>query len=111
MRVLQDTARRIAKISNECKLEIDEEEYVARFKVGLMEVVYAWAKGAKFSEICKMTEEFEGSIIRVIRRLEELLRQLAQASKVIGNTQLEEKFLSGTEKIKRDIVFAASLYL
>ena len=28
LRMLQDTARRIAKVSNDCKLPIDEEEYV-----------------------------------------------------------------------------------
>jgi len=33
-----------------------------------------------------------GSIIRAMRRLEEILRQLIQASKSIGNTDLENKF-------------------
>jgi ATP-dependent RNA helicase DOB1 len=46
-----------------------------------------------------------------LRRLEELLRQLVQAAKVIGNTELEAKFAEGITRIKRDIVFAASLYL
>lgn len=35
-----------------------------------MDVVHAWCTGAKFSEICKMTDVFEGSIIRAMRRLE-----------------------------------------
>ena len=46
-----------------------------------------------------------------MRRLEELLRQLASAAKAIGNADLEAKFTQGIELIKRDIVFAASLYL
>lgn len=46
-----------------------------------------------------------------MRRLEETLRQLCQASKAIGNTDLENKFSEGIRQIKRDIVFAASLYL
>jgi ATP-dependent RNA helicase DOB1 len=46
-----------------------------------------------------------------MRRLEELLRQLTQAAKSIGNNALSEKFQTGTELLKRDIVFAASLYL
>ena len=54
---------------------------------------------------------FEGSIIRAMRRLEELLRQLCSAANSIGNSELEEKFLTGIQKIKRDIVFSASLYL
>jgi len=46
-----------------------------------------------------------------MRRLEELLREMSNAAKVIGNTQCENKFAEGIELIKRDIVFAASLYL
>ncbi|KAL2912079.1 ATP-dependent RNA helicase mtr4 [Polyrhizophydium stewartii] len=111
LRILQETARRIAKVSLESKLTIDEEEYVDSFRHELMEVTYAWCQGARFSQICKMTDVFEGSIIRAMRRLEELLRQLVDAAKNIGNTELETKFSDGIAKIKRDIVFAASLYL
>jgi ATP-dependent RNA helicase DOB1 len=59
----------------------------------------------------KMTEIFEGSLIRALRRLEELLRQLCAAAKSIGEADLAGKFQGGIDKIKRDIVFAASLYL
>jgi len=111
LRIMQETARRIARVSNESKLQVDEEEYVARFRPELMDVVYQWCKGAKFAEIIKMTDVFEGSIIRTIKRLEELLRQMCAAAKAIGNTELESKFAEGITKIKRDIVFAASLYL
>lgn len=108
---LRETARRIAKIANECKLQYDEEAYVKSFKGEMMEVVYQWTLGAKFAQVLKMTDVFEGSIIRCIKRLEELLRQMADAAKAIGNTELEKKFNEGVTKIKRDIVFAASLYL
>ncbi|KAI9306137.1 rRNA-processing arch domain-containing protein [Cunninghamella echinulata] len=111
LRLMQETARRIAKLSIECKLDIDETQYVSKFKPELMDVVYAWCKGAQFAQICKMTEVYEGSLIRVIRRLEELLRQMASAAKSIGNTDLENKFSDGINKIHRDIIFAASLYL
>ena len=76
-----------------------------------MDVVFSWCNGANFSELCKMTEIFEGSIIRSMRRLEELLRQMVQASKTIGNTDLEDKFNTCIKLIKRDIIFASSLYL
>jgi len=52
-------------------------------------------KGAKFANIIKMTDVFEGSIIRTIKRLEELLRQMCAAAKAIGNTELENKFAEG----------------
>ncbi|KAI7816196.1 antiviral helicase [Gamsiella multidivaricata] len=111
LRLMQEAARRIAKVSQECKLTLDEEEYVQSFRAELMDVVYAWANGARFSQICKMTDVFEGSIIRAFRRLEELLRQMASAAKSIGNTELESKFAAGIVCIKRDIIFANSLYL
>ncbi|KAJ3323503.1 ATP-dependent RNA helicase mtr4 [Boothiomyces sp. JEL0866] len=108
---LRQTAKRIAEISLDCKIAMDVNEYIDSFKPTLMSVVYAWAIGAKFSQICKMTDVFEGSIIRCMRRLEELLRQLVTASKAIGNVELENKFTAGIAAIKRDIVFANSLYL
>uniref|UniRef100_A0A8D0F3J3 Exosome RNA helicase MTR4 n=1 Tax=Strix occidentalis caurina TaxID=311401 RepID=A0A8D0F3J3_STROC len=111
LRQMQECAKRIAKVSAEAKLEIDEENYLNSFRPNLMDVVYTWSNGANFAHICKMTDVFEGSIIRCMRRLEELLRQMCQAAKAIGNTELENKFAEGITKIKRDIVFAASLYL
>ena len=30
------------------------------FKPHIMDVVFAWANGASFSQICKMTDAFEG---------------------------------------------------
>lgn len=84
---------------------------VLAVQTDLMAIVKAWCSGAKFAEICKMTSTFEGSVIRCMRRLEELMRQTSSAAKLIGNTELEHKFEKGIELIKRDIVFAASLYL
>jgi ATP-dependent RNA helicase DOB1 len=47
----------------------------------------------------------------MFRRLEELLRQMAQGAKVMGNSDLEEKFEIALTKLKRDVVAAQSLYL
>eukprot|EP01037_Dinobryon_pediforme_P018299 gene18299-18561_t len=83
-RQLQAVARSVASLFVEHGLVPDEEEYVQSFKPGLVDVCYAWSNGAKFREICELTDVFEGSIIRVIRRLEELLRQMASAALAIG---------------------------
>ncbi|KAL1117753.1 hypothetical protein AAG570_004068 [Ranatra chinensis] len=111
LRKLKDIAKRVVRVCAESKLQVDEDEYVGRFKANLMDVVYAWCKGATFSEICTMTDMFEGSIIRCFKQLEEFLRQLVQAARTIGNVELETKFSHGITLIKRDIIFAASLYL
>ncbi|KAF0888097.1 hypothetical protein E2562_010805 [Oryza meyeriana var. granulata] len=108
---LQETARRVANLQLECKIQIDVESFVNSFRPDIMEAVYSWAKGSKFHQILEMTQVFEGSLIRAIRRLEEVLQQLILASKSVGETQLEAKLEEAVSKIKRDIVFAASLYL
>jgi len=108
---LIELARSVAKVAISCKIELNEDEFVEKFNPGLMEAVYAWCKGAKFVEVQKLTGTFEGSTIRSLRRLEELVRQLASASKSIGNLELQAKFEKGSELLKRDIVFCSSLYL
>jgi len=113
LRTLQEIARRIAQVSKESKLPLEEETYVQSFKVELMDAVVQWCKGASFSEVCKLTDTFEGSLIRVFRRLGELLRQMTQAAKVIGNNELEEKFKKSSEMLERpnSVIFCSSLYL
>ncbi|KAG8527959.1 ATP-dependent RNA helicase mtr4 [Bacidia gigantensis] len=110
-REIQAKARIVARVSQESKLPLVEDEYVQTFKHQLMDVVYAWSHGKTFAEICKMTDVYEGSLIRLFRRLEELLRQTAQAAKVMGNSELEKKFEESLNKIRRDLVAAQSLYL
>lgn len=58
-----------------------------------------------------MTDVYEGSLIRLFRRLEELLRQIAQAAKVMGSEELEQKFTKALDMVRRDLVAAQSLYL
>ena len=48
-------------MSADAKLEVDEDTYLNQFKPHLMDVVYTWANGASFAQICKMTDVFEGS--------------------------------------------------
>lgn len=108
---LKDIAKRVAQVSRQCKLNIVVDEYVGKFKFELMDVVFHWCKGATFSQICKMTDVYEGSLIRLFRRLEELIRQVVDAAKIIGNNELQEKMQKAMELIKRDLVSAASLYL
>ncbi|KAJ5907826.1 hypothetical protein N7495_000508 [Penicillium taxi] len=111
LKEIQLRAREIAKVSQECKMDLNEQAYVEGFHWELMEVVFEWANGKSFLEICQMTQVFEGSLIRVFRRLEECMRQMAQASKVMGSDELESKFETALGKVRRDIVSAQSLYL
>lgn len=65
LKQMQDLARRIAKVSVEAKLELEEDEYVEKFKPYMMDLVAAWCRGASFGEICKMTDLFEGNLLNV----------------------------------------------
>ncbi|CAN0285377.1 unnamed protein product, partial [Hapterophycus canaliculatus] len=88
-RQLQEAARQVditvtQPIRSSAKISIETEEYVNSFTASMMEATYAWSNGAKFSEVIELTDDFEGSIIRVFRRLEELLRQLAQVGDAVN---------------------------
>jgi len=67
----------------------------------------------KLTHDIQLTDQFEGSLIRVFRRLQELIRQMAQAAKVIGNVELKQKFEKASEMLERpnSVIFASSLYL
>jgi antiviral helicase SKI2 len=116
------------------------EDFREKFKPGLVEVVYEWAKGMvrvacavyiltqqqPFSDITKLSDVPEGSIVRVITRLDETCREVRDAARVIGDADLFQKMEEAQALIKRDsefravgledktdapVVFAASLYL
>lgn len=93
-------------------MNIVPEDFVkATLNFGLMEVVYEWAKGTPFNEICALTDVMEGSIVRTIVRLDETCREFRDAARVMGNTNLYQQMEDASLAIKRDIVFAASLYV
>ena len=93
-------------------LPVDPLEYCATsLKMGLVHVVYEWACGVPFSSICELTDVQEGSIVRCITRLDELCREVRNCARVVGNPTLYRKMEAASEAIKRDIVFASSLYV
>lgn len=81
------------------------------FKPFLVDAGHDWCNGTTFAQICATANTYEGTIIRCFRRLDELLKQMIDAGKVIGNSSLEEKFMEASVSLKRGIVFAASLYV
>ncbi|KAK9802049.1 hypothetical protein WJX73_006832 [Symbiochloris irregularis] len=88
------------------------EDFVAdKLKWGLVGVVYEWACGTAFGDICTQTSVMEGSIVRCIVRLSEATREVGAAARVMGDTALWNQMEEASTLIKRDVVFAASLYL
>ncbi|KAI3857454.1 hypothetical protein MKW92_033091 [Papaver armeniacum] len=109
---LYDTAIRLGELQAHFNLPISAEEYAQdNLKFGLVEVVYEWAKGTPFADICELTDVPEGLIVRTIVRLDETCREFKNAASIMGNSALYKKMETASNAIKRDIVFAASLYV
>lgn len=109
---LTDLATKLGALQVDMGVPITPQEYVdSNVQYGLMEVVYEWARARPFHEIVPLTDIQEGSIVRTIVRLDETLRDFKTAAKIIGNVDLALKMEQASELIKRDIVFATSLYI
>lgn len=73
---LRELAQNISVVSNECGLVLDSSRYVSSFKSDLIPITYAWISGgaATFADLTAMSDLFEGTIIRLFRRLDEMVR-------------------------------------
>ncbi len=89
----------------------DANDFVSRPRFGLVEVVYEWAKGMSFNRITDLTDVMEGTIVRVVTRLDETCREVMSAARLIGDPSLYQKMDKARELIRRDVVFTASLYM
>ncbi|KAK9526640.1 hypothetical protein VZT92_015325 [Zoarces viviparus] len=103
-------AKRIGELQRECGIPQTAEEFVGQFKFGLTEVVYCWARGMPFAEIAQLTDVQEGTVVRCIQRLDEVLKEVRQAARIVGDSVLGSKMEKASLAIRRDIVFTASLY-
>ena len=89
----------------------DTNDFASQPRFGLAEVVYEWAKGMSFNRITDLTDVMEGSVVRTIQRLDETCRQMKNAAKLVGDPSLYTKMQQAQDMIKRDVIFAASLYM
>ncbi|XP_078343350.1 superkiller complex protein 2-like [Oculina patagonica] len=103
-------SEQIANLQSECGLSTSVQEFKEQYHFGLVEAVFEWARGMPFSEITNLTDVQEGIIVRCIQRLDETCRDVRNAARIIGDPKLGEKMEEASAMIKRDIVFAASLY-
>ncbi|CAG8494958.1 1278_t:CDS:10 [Ambispora gerdemannii] len=108
--IIFDIAKRVAEVQHKHGLPISPDDYLRSFNFGLVEVVYEWACEKSFLEVKELTDVLEGSIVRCITRLDETCREVRNAARIIGNHSLYKKMEDAQMLIKRDIVFAASLY-
>lgn len=93
----------IHKSSGELFLQEECKHYSSVFVTSL--------QGTPFADICELTDVSEGLIVRTIVRLDETCREFRNAASIMGNSALFKKMETASNAIKRDIVFAASLYI
>lgn len=79
----------------------DSNDFVSKPRFGMVEVVYEWARGMSFNRITDLTDVMEGTIVRVITRLDETCREVKNAARIIGDPTLFQKMGSCQELIKR----------
>lgn len=109
---MKTIAINLGQLQNEHGIQIVANDYCdSCLKFGLVQVVYEWANGVPFSTITELTLVQEGSIVRSIVRLDELCREVRNCSRIVGNPILYRKMEEASVAIKRDIVFASSLYI
>ncbi|EEB08946.2 ski complex RNA helicase Ski2 [Schizosaccharomyces japonicus yFS275] len=86
-------------------------DFESQPRFGLMEVCYEWARGMSFQRITDLTDVLEGSIVRTIIRLDEVLRECRGAARVVGDASMYAKMEECQNLIRRNIVFCPSLYM
>ncbi|KAF9187392.1 hypothetical protein BGZ50_001970 [Haplosporangium sp. Z 11] len=101
---------KMAEVQKKHGLESATAPGTSALRFGLTEVVYEWARGMTFKQITELTDVQEGSIVRTIHRLDETCSEVRNAARMIGDAALYSKMELAGQAIKRDIVFAASLY-
>ena len=107
--MMRETEERLMDLQASKGIFVDRD--ASAINTVLAEVVYEWALGKSFRAIATLTTVLEGSIVRCIVRLDEACRELGGVSRVIGNEEMTKKMEECSTLIRRDIVFAGSLYL
>ena len=98
----------------ECKIfgKEGKKNYIDSFNDNYMLPMYKWINGVSFAELIKeFYTLYEGSLIRVIRRVEEFSKSFIVSAQNIGDNNLQNNLEQMENKIKRGLPFTASLYL
>lgn len=91
-KVMIKMAESLGRTQMNCGLDVVPLEFVREtMKFGMVEVVYEWARGVPFRHICELTDVAEGTVVRVITRLDETCREVRNAARIIGDPDLYRK--------------------
>ncbi|KAH8584535.1 mRNA translation inhibitor SKI2 SFII helicase [Cryptosporidium sp. chipmunk genotype I] len=103
------------KIHYKHQINLDTEHFWSLCNDKFMLIAYKWSNKESLKDIMEFVNNseinlHEGTIVRTILRLDELVRKVIIAAKMMGDQILEEKLILIHENIARDIIFMTSLY-
>ena len=102
----------LGRLQMDAGLDIIPSQFVRQsLNFGLLLPTYAWACGVPFSRICELTDVSEGHVVRTITGLENTCREVRNSARIMGDPLLFRKAEMASLCIKRDVIFASSLYL
>jgi hypothetical protein len=105
-----EISEKVNKVQTEYQVILsadDSNDFVSKPRFGMVEVVYEWARGMSFNRITDLTDVMEGTIVRVITRLDETCREVKNAARIIGDPTLFQKMGTCQELIKRYVLFSS----
>lgn len=110
--VLEQIFHNVQEVEKQFRVNEDEsgKDSTGDLNLNLMLVVYNWAQGKSYVECKQLTEIQDGIIVRCIQNLVELLRDIRNAAHSFGEPILFNKINAAINLVKRDIIFAPSLY-
>ncbi|CAL1538051.1 unnamed protein product [Lymnaea stagnalis] len=106
-----EIVEKVGSAQVEAGMKIPVDFLKKQMHFGLTQVVHEWALGKAFSEVTQLTDVQEGVIVKCIQTLHDVLARVKAAGELIGNQTLVVKCQAAMTSIRRDIVFATSLYL
>lgn len=114
MQALKDVTGRLVECCGEHHCFLDQNVVKVEDLVSDLaaEVAYQWASGADLDTVCGLDEKnFEGSIVRMLRRLITALQQLQEAAENWGSGKISQLCADAIVAVNRGIVKADSLYI
>lgn len=87
-------------------------QYRSEFDWTYAKITYDWAAGVGLKELMEENSEiYEGNMIRVIKRTEDVLKEIQRAATAVGDHKLETIAAESIRLIKRDAILTSSLYV
>lgn len=110
--VLERIFQHVQEVEKQYRVNEDEsgKDTTGELNLNLMLVVFNWASGKSYVECKNLTDIQDGIIVRCVQNLIELLRDIRNAAHSFGEPVLFNKINAAINLVKRDIIFAPSLY-